>query len=117
MLLHLFGFNIFFRKIFSGEFKHLIFIISSAYCAYISYSYHKKITSIAILFSYICFYYIIRPALSGFLFSSQIGIYFALFIGYLNLFLQIYLYLIFFLDDKIDFKNLTNKISSNKTSA
>ena len=114
MFLHLFGFDIFFRKIFSGEFKHFIFIISSAYCAYVSYSHHKKITSIAILFSYICFYWIIRPSLSGFLLSSQIGIYFALFIGYLNLFLQIYLYLIFFLDDKIDFKNLTNKISSNK---
>jgi hypothetical protein len=117
-LLFLFGFDFFFRKIFTGDFNKTIFFISSGYCAYISYSHHKKITSIAILFSYICFYWLINAGIlqSLIINHNQMGIYFLIFIGYLNLVLQIYLYLIFFLDDKIDFKNLTNKIFSNKKS-
>jgi hypothetical protein len=116
--LFLFGFDLLFRKIFTGDFNKTIFFISSGYCAYKSYSYHKKITSIAILFSYICFYWLFNAGIlqSLIINHNQMGIYFLIFIGYSNLVLQIYLYLIFFLDDKIDFKNLTNKILSNKKS-
>lgn len=106
----------YYRPFFLNIDNNPIYFISSGYCAYISYKHHKRITSIAILFSYIVFYRMLGDHLLFNFFKQQPAIYLFVF-AYPTLLLQIYLYLIFFLDDKIDFKNLTNKISSKKTSA